>query len=423
MLLKTILNRVHKLSSFVYDRVAWAEENGQLLLSVRILERAGSRPLCPECGRRRSGYDRQPMRRFEFVPLWGMRVVFEYAARRVDCPRCGILVEKLPWAQGKSHQTEAYVWFLAGWAKRLSWKEVAEVFHSSWDTVFRAVSRAVEWGLAHRSLEGLSAIGIDEVCWQKGYQFLTVVYQLDAGARRLLWIGQHRKAKTLLRFFRWLGKERTAKLCFVCSDMWQAYLKVIAKKAGHALHVLDRFHLVARLNKAIDEIRAQEVRRLKAEGYNPVLKHGRWCLLKNPENLTESQEVKLAELLSYNLRSVRAYLLKEQLQLLWDYLSPYWAGRYLDRWCQQVMRSRLEPLKKVARSLRSHRAAHPQLVPGQEGSFRGRRRGLQQQAQTHHQKGLWLPLLPGRRSRAVPCTWRPTRTESHPQILLRSPRK
>jgi transposase len=355
MLLKTILNRVQKFPSFVYDQVRWDEQGGQPLLCVLILPRAGSRPLCPECGQRRSGYDQQPARRYEFVPLWGLRVVFEYSARRVNCPRCGVRVEKLPWAQGKSRLTEAYVWFLAGWAKRLSWKQVAEAFHSSWDTVFRAVSRAVEWGLAHRSLEGLSAIGIDEVAWQKGYQFLTVVYQLDAGARRLLWIGEHRKAKTLLGFFRWLGSERTAQLRFICSDMWQAYLKVIAKKAGHALHVLDRFHLVARLNKAVDEIRAGEVRRLKAEGYDPVLTHARWCLLKNPENLTDSQEVKLAELLRYNLRSVRAYLLKEQLQLLWDYLSPYWAGLYLDRWCQQVMRSRLEPLKKVARSLRSHR--------------------------------------------------------------------
>jgi transposase len=355
MQLKTILNRVQRFPSFVYDQVRWDEQGGQPLLCVLILPRAGSRPICPGCDQRRSGYDQQPARRYEFVPLWGLRVVFEYSARRVDCPRCGVLVEKLPWAQGKSRLTEAYVWFLAGWARRLSWKQVAEVFHSSWDTVFRAVSQAVEWGLAHRSLAGLSAIGIDEVAWQKGYQFLTVVYQLDAGARRLLWIGEHRKAKTLLRFFRWLGSERTAQLSFICSDMWQAYLKVIAKKAGHALHVLDRFHLVARLNKAVDEIRAGEVRRLKADGYAPVLTHARWCLLKNPENLTEGQEVKLAELLRYNLRSVRAYLLKEQLQLFWDYLSPYWAGLYLDRWCQQVMRSRLEPLKKVARSVRSHR--------------------------------------------------------------------
>jgi transposase len=355
MLLKTILNRVQKYGSFVYDRVSWIEQGGRPGLLVLILPRAGSRPVCPGCGRRRGCYDRQPARFYDFVPLWGLPVVFEYAARRVNCARCGVRVEKLPWAQGKSQLTEAYAWFLAGWAKRLSWKQVAEVFHTSWDTVYRAVSRAVQWGLVHRRLEGLEAIGVDEVCWRKGHQYLTVVYQLDAGARRLLWIGEHRKAKTLLRFFRWLGKERTAQLSFVCSDMWRAYLKVIAKKAGHALHVLDRYHLVARLNKAVDKVRAEEVRRLKAEGYDPVLTHARWCLLKNPTNLTAGQEVKLADLLRYNLRSVRAYLLKEQLQLFWGYVSPYWAGRYLDHWCRQVMRSRLEPLKAIARSMRSHR--------------------------------------------------------------------
>ncbi len=355
MLLKTILNRVQKHSSFVYDRVSWIEQGGQPGLLVLILPRAGSRPVCPGCGRRRGCYDRQPARCYDFVPLWGLPVVFEYEARRVNCARCGVRVEALPWSHGKSRLTEAYAWFLAGWAKRLSWKQVAEVFHTSWDTVYRAVSRAVHWGLAHRSLEGLEAIGVDEVCWRKGHQYLTVVYQLDAGARRLLWIGEHRKAKTLLRFFRWLGKERTAQLSFVCSDMWRAYLKVIAKKAGHALHVLDRYHLVARLNKAVDKVRAEEVRRLKAEGYDPVLTHARWCLLKNPENLTQGQEVKLADLLRYNLRSVRAYLLKEQLQLFWGYVSPYWAGRYLDHWCRQAMRSRLEPLKAIARSMRSHR--------------------------------------------------------------------
>jgi transposase len=94
---------------------------------------------------------------------------------------------------------------------------------------------------------------------------------------------------------------------------------------------------------------------MEREGYQPVLKKTRWLLLKRPENLTEHQSDKLADLLEYNLRSVRAYLLKEELQLLWDYVSPTWAGKFLDRWCRKVMRSRLEPMKKIARSLRGHR--------------------------------------------------------------------
>ncbi|NJL29602.1 MAG: ISL3 family transposase [Thermoanaerobaculia bacterium] len=228
-------------------------------------------------------------------------------------------------------------------------------FHTSWATVRRAVERAVAWGLEHRDLSGIEAIGVDEVQWQCGHQYLTVVYQIDGRCRRLLWIGEHRTVKTLLRFFRWLGRERTAQLRFICSDMWQAYRKVIRKKAGQALHILDRYHIVARLHKAIDEIRAEEARKLREQGKEPVLQHSRWCLLKRPEHLTEVQDVKLAELLRYNLRTVRAYLLKEDFQFFWGYVSPFWAGQFLDRWCARVMRSRLEPLKKVARSLRRHR--------------------------------------------------------------------
>jgi transposase len=94
---------------------------------------------------------------------------------------------------------------------------------------------------------------------------------------------------------------------------------------------------------------------MKQDGYEPLLKHSRWCLLKNPENLTDRQNDKLADLLRYNLRSVRAYLLKEEFQLLWEYVSPAWAGKFLDRWCAKAMRSRIEPIKKIARSMRNHR--------------------------------------------------------------------
>jgi transposase len=168
-------------------------------------------------------------------------------------------------------------------------------------------------------------------------------------------VGEHRTIKTLLRFFRWLGKERSAALTFVCSDMWKPYLKVVAKKATHAIHILDRFHIVAHLSKAIDEVRAKEAKDLPVKGYEPVLKNTRWLLLRRPENLTETQGSRLAELLQYNLRAVRAYLLKEDFQFFWDYLSPYWAGKFLDRWCCRTMRSRIEPMKKVARTLRQHR--------------------------------------------------------------------
>lgn len=358
MQLKTILNHVTQYKSFVFTKVNWVEQEdtNQPALEVAIEPRKNGRPVCSGCGRRRPGYDQaaEP-RRFQFVPLWGISVYLVYRMRRVECRRCGVKVERVPWAEGKSTMTVEYQWFLARWAKRMSWKEVAEAFRVSWDRVYEAVKQAVSWGLSHRSLDDIEAIGVDEVQWKRGHQYQTVVYQLDEGCKRLLWIGPDRTAKTLLRFFRFLGRERSAALQFVCSDMWQAYLKVIAKKAGQAVHVLDRFHIMQRLGKAINDVRAAEVKQLKRDGYEPVLKGARWLLLKRPENLTDRQAVKLAEILQYNLKSVRSHLMKEDFQRFWDYWSPAWAGKFLDGWCTRAMRSKIDPMKKVARMLRDKR--------------------------------------------------------------------
>ena len=351
MQVKTVLNRVHKIKGFVYGKVRFVNH----WIEVDVRPRKGSRPICSGCGQPGPGYDTLDARHFYFVPLWAINVILVYAMRRVACPRCGVKVEQVPWGDGKRHLTRAYAVFLATWARRLSWKEVATIFHVSWEKVYRSVAWIVEYGLQHRDLDGVTAIGVDEVQFQKGHRYLTVVYQINVGCRRLLWVGQNRSAKTLLRFFKMLGRQRTAAIQYVCSDMWRPYLKVIAKKASHAIHILDRFHIVARLNKALDEIRAAEAKQLAQQGYEPVLKRSRWCFLKREENLTAKQQVKLDDLLQYDLKSVRGYLLKQSFQLLWEYVSPYWAGRFLDGWVARVMRSRLEPIKKVARSIRGHR--------------------------------------------------------------------
>jgi transposase len=355
MQLKTILNRVEKHKSFVYQKIQMLETGPQLELEIQIQPRRNSQPVCSGCGRPGPGYDVLPARRFDFVPLWGILTYFVYARRRVNCPRCGVTVEAVPWGQGKSPITTTYAWFLARWAKRMSWSEVAVAFHTSWHIVFSAVTLAVTWGRQHLDLGGITAIGVDELQWGRGHRYITAVYQINGECKRLLWIGEQRTVKTLLRFFHWLGPERSRQLEFICSDMWKAYLKVIAKKAGQAIHVLDRFHIMSHLNKAIDEVRADEARELVRQGYDPVLKKSRWLLLKRPENLSAAQQSSLAELLQYNLKAVRSYLLKEQFQFFWDYISPYWAGVFLDRWCGRVLRSRIEPMKRVARMLRNHR--------------------------------------------------------------------
>jgi transposase len=355
MRLQTILNTCQKFKCFVYQRVKWVSRGNKKCLEVTVIPRKNSKPICSCCGKSGSCYDKQQERLFEFVPLLGYPLYFRYQMRRVNCKDCGVKIESVPWSDGKQTMTKAMMSFLASWAKKLSWQETARSFNTSWKKVFSSVEYIVSWGLENRSLSGVDSIGVDEIAWKKGHKYLTLVYQIDAHHTRLLWIGKDRTVKTLLRFFRFFGKTRSKELKHVCSDMWKPYLKVIKKKAASAIHVLDRFHIVAKLNKALDEVRADECRRMKQAGYEPVLKKSRWCLLKRQENLTDKQEVKLKEILKYNLKSVRAYLLKEDLHGFWDYVSPNWAGRFLDRWCLQVMRSKIEPMKKVAKTIRRHK--------------------------------------------------------------------
>lgn len=355
MQLKSILNSVERHKGFIYEGVSWDSEASDKTLLVSVRPRLGTSGYCSGCGKQARTYDTMKPRRFQFVPLWGIIVYFVYAMRRIDCRTCGVTVEMVPWADGKKRITKSFGWFLAQWAKRLSWKETAEAFQTSWDTVFRAVEVAVEWGRAHMDLSKITAIGVDEIMWQRGHEYLTLVYQIDEHCKRLLWVGQHRTEETIKAFFTWFTQERAMALKYICSDMWKPYLKVIAKRASSAIHVLDRFHIMTHFSKAIDQVRADEARMLKDSGKEPVLKGSRWCWLKRPENLTDDQEAKLSDLVRMNLKTVKSYLLKEDFQNFWEYTYPGAAARFLDQWCRRAMRSRIEPMKKVAAMLRGHR--------------------------------------------------------------------
>jgi transposase len=349
----TLLNQCYRFPGFVYQQARLSQDRKRLEIQVR--PRVRSKAICSACHRPAVGYDHLAERSFEFIPVWGFLVFLLYRMRRVHCTTCGVVVEEVPWADGKHSLTKAYMIFLAGWARKLSWKETAESFRTSWDTVCHAVQFVVDWGLAHRTLGPISAIGVDEIQYAKGHKYLTLVYQIDPDLTRLLWIGQERTVETFQRFFAMLGTELSSNIQFVCSDMWKPYLHVVRERCSQALHILDRFHIVAKMNEALDDVRAAESHKMAQDGHEPLLKKSRWCILKRKANLTAQQKFRLRDLLRYNLQTVRAYLLKEDFQRFWDYNSPTWAGRYLDFWCQETMRSRIEPMKKIAKTLRAHR--------------------------------------------------------------------
>ena len=344
----------------MYEEVRLGEEEGSgYRIEVHLEAHRGRRGRCSRCGQPAPGYDRLEERRWEHVPLWGIPVDFFYAPRRVECPEHGVVVEHLPWNEGKRTLTTAMMGFLARWARRLSWRETAGVFQVSWEAVYRSVEWFVAWGLAHRELKGVEAIGVDEIHWGRGLRasnFLTVIYQIDAHCRRLLFVGKGRSKRTLRQGLKALGPAVVQGLRFVCSDMWKPYLEVIAAQASQALQVLDRFHITMHFNQAVDQVRRAESGRLRAAGKAAAqrLKQTRWVLLRRGSRVRGRARQKLQALLASKLQTARAWELKETFAHFWKYRSVLWAGAFLDYWTYRALRSRLEPMKRVARMLRAH---------------------------------------------------------------------
>jgi transposase len=356
---KTILNRIQHFVGFVYQEVRLCCHRGRLSIEVRLEPHQGIRGKCSVCRQPAPAYDRLPERSWLFIPLWGIVTRFLYGPRRVECPKDGVVVEHIPWSEGKRPITRAMMGFLARWARRLSWRETARAFGTSWECVYRSVEWFVQWGLAHRKLEGVESIGVDEIHWgqSKGANsFLTVIYQIDRHCRRLLWVGPKRTQATLRRGLAALGPEVVGGLRFVCTDMWRPYLNVIAPLGGasQALHVLDRFHITSRLNQAVDEVRRAESGRLRGRPVAEKLKKMRWKLLRRGSRVRGRAKRRLCGLLNSKLATGRAWMLKETFQDFWRYCSLTWASAFLEVWSTRALRSRLEPMKKVARMLRAH---------------------------------------------------------------------
>jgi transposase len=324
-------------------------------IEVAVRPRKGSAAVCSRCHQTAPGYDQLAERRFEFIPLWGFFVFFLYSMRRVDCRRCqAVFVEEIPWGDGKRTLTRAYMLFLARWARKLSWKETAEAFRTSWEKVFDAVEHVVAFRLEHRVLARIDAIGVDEIQYAKGHKYLTLVYQIDLGITRLLWVGRERTVESFQGFFTIIGDELASKIVFVCSDMWEPYLKVIRERCSEALHILDRFHIVAKMNNAgrspCRRIApdSEPGRRAAAEEVALAAAQTR----RESENGTALPVTRSAPL---QLEDRSCLPFEGSLSATLGLQLARMAGKFLDDWCRQVMRSRIEPMKKIARSLRQHR--------------------------------------------------------------------
>ena len=347
MLVASLVRKTLALKSHKVVRVA--EESGRLV--VELDRRKGRRLPCSICLEPAGGEDRLKMRRWRHVPLWGIPVELRYRPCRVSCRTCGVRVESIPWSAGKSPIAVPLMVVLATWSRILAWDVVATLFGVSWQTVVDTVDAAVEYGRTVETYAGVTHIGIDEISRKKGHVYHTNVYDLTK--RRLIWSEEGRGKDTIEAFFTWFGDERTAALQGICCDMWANYVDVCRLKASQATLVFDKFHIVAHLMRAVDDVRRMEAKALRAT-YPELLKGTRYIFLKNPWNLTDNQQIRLRELERFNLKTLRAYLLKEMFAGLWTYTSRAWAKRFLDRWFWWATHSRLKPLRDFAWMLRRH---------------------------------------------------------------------
>jgi transposase len=340
----------------VVEEVVFDEEADAVVAMVRPTR--SRRRRCAVCQRRCSGYDQgEGRRRWRGLDLGVVRVFLEADAPRVRCPAHGVVVAAVPWARHGAWFTRAFEDTAAWLAVHTSRVAVAELLRVAWRTVGRMVTRvAQEAGQGVDRLEGLRRIGIDELSHRKGHRYLTVVVDHDTG--RLVWAAPGHDEQTLEGFFDALGQDRASQLTHVSADAAAWIANTVARRCPAAVLCLDPFHIVRWATDALDEVRRQTWNAARRDGQPALareLKGARFALWKNPEHLTGRQRGKLARVAEVNQHLYKAYLLKEELRLVFK-LKGARAVALLDAWLSWARRCRIPAFVKLARSVTDHRA-------------------------------------------------------------------
>ena len=334
----------------------WIGEQGEVVVAAR--PRGRERERCGICQRRCPGFDLGGgRRRWRALDLGTTLAYVEADAPRVRCRRHGVVVCAVPWARHGSRFTRAFEDQVAWLAVHCSKTAVAQLMRVAWRTVGGILERVADE--AQREVDllgGLKRIGIDEISHRRGQRYLTVVVEHDSG--RLVWAAAGRDRRTVDAFLDALGSERCAQIELVSADMAAWVAGPLHERCPQAALCLDPFHVVMLATDALDEIRREVWNEARQAGQTALakdLKGARFALWKNPENLTERQQAKLAGIQKTNARLYRAYLLKEQLRQIYR-LPAEPAIELLDRWLEWARRCRLQPFVKLARTITDQRA-------------------------------------------------------------------
>lgn len=342
----------------VVEAVNIDDESGCVVVAVRPKSTARSR--CGMCRRRCPGYDSgHGRRRWRALDAGRTPVFVEAWAPRVSCPTHGVVVADVPWARLGAGHTLAFDATVAWLATHCAKSAVCELMGIAWRTVGSIIDRVwTDTEARFDRFAGLARIGIDEISYKKGHKYLTVVVDHDSG--RLVWAAEGRNADTLRGFFDLLGAERSALITHVTADAAAWIAKVVGERCPTAIRCADPFHVVAWATMAVDAVRRDAWNRARdTTATRPTsdtagkVKKSRWALLKNPENLTDKQQLTLRQVQLRDTRLYRAYLLKEDLRLIFQMPIAH-ARPALRRWVGWARRCRIPQFVALQRSIVAH---------------------------------------------------------------------
>ena len=340
----------------VIEGVQFDEDAGEIIVSCRL--RRGARRRCGRCDRRGGRDDLgEGRRRWWALDAGTVRVFIEAEAPRVNCPDHGVTVAAVPWARHGAGHTRAFDDQVAWLATHCSKSAVVELMRIAWRTVGSIAGRVVVDARAVRDpFNGLVRIGIDEISYRRGHQYLMVVVDHDSG--RLVWAAAGHDRATLQQFFDLLGAERASRIKLVSADAAEWIGDCATAACENATLCLDPFHIVRWGSQALDVVRRwvwNLLRRMDLPGHAKQLKNCRYALWKNPEDLTARQAAKLAWIARHNHRLYRAYLLKEQLRLVFQHRGAE-AVAMLDAWLEWARRCRIPAFVELYHRIKKHRA-------------------------------------------------------------------
>jgi len=308
---------------------------------------------CPECQAECLLYDHDSERSWRHLDTCQYRTILHAAPPRARCPAHGVRVVRLPWAEPHSRFTALFERLAIDWLKAASQKAVADQLGLSWDEVHGVMERAVKRGLARRKREMIGYLGVDEKSFRKGHKYLTVVNDLARG--RVLYVAEDRKQSSLDGFWPTLTKEQREWIAGVALDMWDPYERSIRAHLPQAEEkmVFDKFHVAKHLNEAVDKVRRSEHKELLAEK-DERLKGTKYDWLKGRDKFDLGAWREFCQLRRGNLRTSRAWALKEQAMKLWDFTYPQAARKHFNWWYRWATHSRLQPMIDKAKMLVSH---------------------------------------------------------------------